>query len=251
MNYTIIIPARYASTRLPGKPLLNIKGKPMIQHVYERAKQTSAQSVIIATDDERIQKVAIGFGAQVCMTSSNHLTGTDRIAEVVEQLVLADNEIVVNLQGDLPGISPQVVEQVALNLYQQPQAAMATLCYPLQCQQDLLNPSVVKVVKDKLGFALYFSRASIPNTTHQQQNQTMTKQDSFQQHFGLYAYRASVIREYGKLPTCPLEQLESLEQLRLLWHGYKIHVGLALQPPPGEVNTPEDLAKMNDLVTEV
>ncbi len=246
MSFTVVIPARYGSTRFPGKPLANIKGRPMIQHVYERAIESGAESVIIATDDPRIGETAESFNAKVCYTASTHSSGTERIAEVIEKESIAAERIVVNVQGDEPFIPAQNIAQVAENLAQQPDLQMSTLCFPIDNKKEIENPNVVKVVFDHAGKAMYFSRAPIPYD-RSWVNNTQNMQAAYYRHIGIYAYRAKFVGEYLGLPVSQYEQIESLEQLRVLYSGYGIHVDLACEAPPHGVDTPEDLAKLNAL----
>jgi 3-deoxy-manno-octulosonate cytidylyltransferase (CMP-KDO synthetase) len=251
MNFTVIIPARYASTRLSAKPLKDIAGKPMIQHVYERACESNAHQVIIATDDVRIEAVAKSFGAQVCMTSANHTSGTDRLQEVVANLGLADDEIVVNVQGDEPLIPAQVINQVAENLVAMTNASMATLSEPIHSFADFRNPNIVKVVADVDGRALYFSRAPIPwPRDHFAQANINTLPENFpaQRHIGIYAYRVGLLHKFVTWSPAPLEKIESLEQLRVLWNGQVIHIAEAVVAVPGGVDTEEDLQRIKLLL---
>ncbi|MDH3991977.1 MAG: 3-deoxy-manno-octulosonate cytidylyltransferase [Gammaproteobacteria bacterium] len=243
MSFTVVIPARYGSTRLPGKPLLDIAGKPMVQRVWEQASRSAASSLVIATDDTRIRDVAQGFGAQVCMTSSEHPSGTDRLQQVARELGWDDEQIVVNVQGDEPLIPPAVIDQVAANLATRPQAGMATLCEPLEKLEELLNPNAVKVVADREGMALYFSRAPIPwpRDAFAQSREAMPSEGQWQRHIGIYAYRTRFLHQYVTWEPAPLELLESLEQLRALYNGERIHVAPAVQPVPGGVDTQQDL----------
>lgn len=250
MGFHILIPARYASSRLPGKPLLDIGGKTMLQWVYERAQISGAQSVVIATDDPRIEEAAHGFGAEVCMTSADHRSGSDRLAEAVTLLGYGDDEIVVNLQGDEPLMPPVLLRQVAESLEEHRDAAVATLCTRIHTAADLFDPHVVKVVSDSNGYALYFSRAVIPwdrdafaiTTTE------LPPQSEHFRHLGLYAYRTGFLKRYVRLAPCHLEQMESLEQLRVLWHGERIHVAEAAELPGPGVDTAEDLERVRRLV---
>jgi 3-deoxy-manno-octulosonate cytidylyltransferase (CMP-KDO synthetase) len=255
MEYTIVIPARYASTRFPGKPLADILGKPMIQQVYERAIKSQASQVVIATDDTRIEEAALSFGAQVCMTSSDHLSGTDRLQEVVEQLGLPDDHIVVNVQGDEPLIPPAVIDQVAKNLAQNSQASIATLCEPIKALEDLLNPNVVKVLNDNTGLALYFSRAPIPWPRDEFNQKKMPTQlpSGFEwlRHIGIYAYRVSLLNKYVTWDAAPMELTESLEQLRAMHYGERIHVAKALEEMPAGIDTPEDLERLVNHLTSL
>lgn len=249
LTFFVVIPARYASTRLPAKPLRDIHGKPMLQHVFERAQASGALRVMIATDDRRIEQAAHAFGAQVWMTDVQHASGTDRIAEVVRACELPDQTIVVNLQGDEPCMPPSLIRQVAQSLNAQPQATVATLCQMITEPADIFNPNVVKVVRDCAGFALYFSRAPIPwvrDTFHAQQG--VSGQAQHFRHIGLYAYRAAFLRSLTQMPLAPLESDEALEQLRVLYQGYKMYVAEAREPPGMGVDTLEDLEKIRALV---
>lgn len=245
--FHVVIPARYASTRLPGKPLLEIAGKPMIQHVHERAIESGAADVVIATDDSRISDVAAGFGARVCMTSPDHASGTDRIAETVRAAGWADDAVIVNLQGDEPLMPPVLLAQVADALASRPEADTATLAVPLDATDQLFDPNVVKVVRDRHGMALYFSRATIPwkrDLFRHDATPVATWTDGVLRHLGIYAYRAGFLTRYAELPVSPLEVHESLEQLRILWNGGRIVVALASATPPAGVDTRSDLAKV-------
>jgi len=257
MHFTVVIPARYASTRLPGKPLMEIAGKPMIQHVHANAQASGAAEVIIATDDERIREAAVGFGAKVCMTSPDHTSGTERIAEVVEVFWLNSQRIVVNVQADEPLLPPGLIQQVAMNLFHRPNADVATLCERITDGETLFESAAVKVVMDKDGFALYFSRAPIPwdrdyFTYHP--NSLLPDSDysvGYYRHIGIYAYRASFLSQYVAFPRCALEKTESLEQLRVLYQGGKIHVAEAQEPPGVGVDTPADLMRVQRAMTDM
>lgn len=238
MAFTVVIPARYQSSRLPGKPLVDIAGKTMIERVYSQACLAGAEHVIVATDDERIASVVRGFGGDVCMTSPDHQSGTERLAEVVELKNIAPDTIVVNVQGDEPLIPPQVIKQVASNLHHYA-APMATLGVNISDPEEVFNPNAVKVVTDKSGYAMYFSRASIPWDREHFATQQVIQ--PVLRHIGIYAYRAGFISTYLNWQPSPLEQIESLEQLRVLWHGEKIHVDVASVTPPAGVDTPADL----------
>jgi 3-deoxy-manno-octulosonate cytidylyltransferase (CMP-KDO synthetase) len=246
--FKVIIPARYASSRLPGKPLCEIAGKPMIQHVWERAQESGPAAVIIATDDERVRSVAEGFGAQVCITASEHRSGTERIAEVLERLGERDDAIVVNLQGDEPQLPGALIGQVASLLQMSENAAVATLYEPIPETAELFDPNVVKVVLDGRGFALYFSRAPIPwdrdAFTSWKEADPRSLGVTYYRHIGLYAYRAGALKQFAKLGPCPLETVERLEQLRFLYHGYRIRVAQAARPPGVGVDTPQDLERL-------
>ncbi len=244
MTYTVIVPARYASTRLPGKPLLDLGGKPMIQHVWERAVEAGADRVVIATDDERIVEVAQGFSAEVMLTRADHPSGTDRLAEVAERLALDDEHIIVNVQGDEPLIPSEVIDQVAANLAATTAASMATLCESIEDTQTLLDPNAVKVVFDRQGLALYFSRATIPWPRDHDWSDPQMPHGQWYRHLGIYAYRAGFLKRYQDWVPAELEQQECLEQLRALFQGERIHVAQACAPVPGGVDTAEDLAAL-------
>jgi len=248
MSFSVVIPARYASSRLPGKPLKDIAGKPMIQHVYERALESEAKEVVIATDDERIQKVAEEFGAKVVMTDPDHASGTDRLQEVVSKLNYYADDIVVNVQGDEPLIPPRVINQVAHNLAAEKDASIATLYEPIENIEDVFNPNIVQVVTDRNDFALYFSRAPIPYARDDfaKSKEQMPQGVSFKRHIGIYAYRVNLLNSFVKWDEAPIETTECLEQLRALWNGSKIHVALADEIPPGGVDTEEDLERVRD-----
>lgn len=244
MSFIVIIPARYASTRLPGKPLADIHGKPMVQHVAEKALQSGAERVIVATDDERVRQALLplvaGTGVEVCMTSQDHQSGTERLAEVCRHYGFAADTIIVNVQGDEPLIPPALIRQVADNLAGA-SAPMATLSVPVHTAAEAFNPNAVKVVTDKDGYALYFSRAPIPWERDRFAQSREAIGPWFQRHIGIYAYRAGVIERYVSWAPSQLEQVEALEQLRVLWYGEKIHVAEAIEAPPVGVDTPEDL----------
>lgn len=239
MAFVVVIPARYASSRLPAKPLADIAGKPMLQWVWQQATLSGASRVVIATDDERVAKVARDFGAEVLMTSTDHNSGTERLAEVVGTLGLPAETVVVNVQGDEPFIPPAIISQVAANLAGQQKARMATLSVPIHAVAEVANPNVVKVVTDQHGYALYFSRAMIPFDRDSRFGHELTQH--YRRHIGIYAYRAGFILDYVSWPVSTLEQIECLEQLRVLWQGEAIHVAAAAEVPPVGVDTPEDL----------
>jgi 3-deoxy-manno-octulosonate cytidylyltransferase (CMP-KDO synthetase) len=242
-TFTVLIPARYAATRLPGKPLRDLAGKPLIRHVYERACESGARRVVVATDDERVRDACAGFGAEVCMTAAQHPSGTDRLAEAARSLGFPEDEIVVNLQGDEPLMPPAVLAQVAANLQTRPDSSMATLCAPILADAELFNPNVVKVVTDRGGYALYFSRAPIPwhRDAFSAQPHRLPAQTSYFRHLGIYAYRCGFLARFVAWAPAPLERAEALEQLRVLWNGGRIHVDVASEIPPPGVDTPEDL----------
>ena len=240
----IIIPARYASTRLPGKPLADVAGQPLIQRVYARAREAQSQlaagdSIVVATDDERIRTAALGFGARVCMTRPDHASGTDRLAEVIAQLGIGDAEIVVNLQGDEPLMPAALIRQVATTLESHPDAVVATACHAIHDPSEFSNPNVVKVAFDRNGYALYFSRAPIPWP-----RESVSAPTHAYRHIGLYAYRAGFVRRFAGWPACELEWLEQLEQLRVLWNGERIAVCVADELPGPGVDTPDDLERV-------
>ena len=250
MGYTVVIPARYGSTRLPGKPLLEIHGKTMVQRVWEQAALSAAQRVVIATDDIRIVDVARAFGAQVCMTSTEHASGTDRLQQVVAELGLPADHIVVNVQGDEPLIPPAVINQVATNMGAHPQAGIATLCEEIHTIEDLTNPNVVKVVSDARDMALYFSRAPIPwaRDAFMQGQGAMPPTGTWYRHIGIYAYRTEFLHQFVSWPPAPQEQLESLEQLRALHNGVGIHVDRAVERVPAGIDTEGDLVLVRQLL---
>jgi 3-deoxy-manno-octulosonate cytidylyltransferase (CMP-KDO synthetase) len=244
MNVTAIIPARYASTRFPGKPLVDIAGKPMVQHVYERASEaTLVGDVVIATDDERIATVVKGFGGKVVMTSPDHETGTDRLAEVAAKL---DAEIIVNVQGDEPLIDPAMIDAAVAPLLKDRSVSMSTLKSRIVTRHDFFNPNVVKVVTDSRGFALYFSRSPLPHFRDVGDGVTdrlLAEHLHAYKHVGLYVYRREFLLAYNRLQQTPLEQAEKLEQLRVLEHGFRIQVVETAFESIG-VDTPEDLEKV-------
>lgn len=239
-DFVVVIPARYASQRLPGKPLREIAGKPMLQHVFDRANESGASEVIIATDDDRIAEAAASFGAKCSMTSANHQSGTDRLAEVARDAGWPEDTVVVNLQGDEPLMPPELIDQCA-SLLDDGKADVATLASPLQSESDFANPNIVKTILDKDGFALYFSRAAIPYSRTDDTDRLA--RESALHHHGIYAYRNAVLQKIVAAEQSPLELSEQLEQLRALSLGMKIKVGIpATRPGPG-VDTEEDLAE--------
>jgi len=244
----LVIPSRFASTRLPGKPLRLIAGKPMIQHVFERAQEAATElhfdEIIIATDDQRIKEICESFGAIVCMTSSAHKTGSDRLAEVVVMRHWADDTIIVNLQGDEPLTPTSILKQVAENLANNTDASIATLATPLSHKNEYNDINIVKVVADKNGMALYFSRAPIPF----QRDEEHSVEDFALRHIGVYAYRAGYLKKFAKMDACDIEKLEKLEQLRAMWHGAKIHVAVAHELPGHGVDTEADLKAVEEIL---
>ena len=243
MTFRIVIPARYASARLPGKPLLDIGGKPMIIRVAEQAAKTSAAEIVIATDFAKIIEVAAQHKFKAVMTRLDHASGTDRIAEVAQKRGWADDDIVVNVQGDEPLIDPNLIEEVALLLAAKPQAVMATACHAIDDEASLLNPNVVKVVMDGAGYALYFSRAPIPYP----RDEVYKNHIQAFRHIGIYAYRVGFLKQYVNLTVSNLEKIESLEQLRVLHHGYKIAVAVTQNAPATGVDTQADLEAVRAL----
>jgi len=239
--FKVVIPARYASERLPGKPLRDIAGKPMLQHVYERGLESDAGQVVIATDDERIEKVAEAFGAIVCMTGAHHQSGTDRIAEVAEKLGWADDQVIVNLQGDEPMMPAELINQCAA-LLDDPNVDVATLASPLEEAADLRNPNIVKVVTDDEGNALYFSRASIPHSRTPDTDDLAVR--TARHHHGIYAYRSAILRQIVAAPPTALENCERLEQLRALSLGLRIKVGSPARRPGPGIDTEQDLEEV-------
>jgi 3-deoxy-manno-octulosonate cytidylyltransferase (CMP-KDO synthetase) len=245
-SFHAVVPARYASTRLPGKPLADIAGKPMVVRVMERAQASGAQSVWVATDHLDVDAAVKACGGQVLMTRPDHPSGTDRLAEVVETLGWADDTIVVNVQGDEPLIDPAVVAAVAQALADDPAASIATAAHPIHDAAEFFNPAVVKVVCDAAGNAMYFSRAPMPwaRDAFAAGRERLPGSLGALRHVGLYAYRVSFLRRYAELSASPLESIEMLEQLRALWHGYRIRVITLDSAPPAGVDTPEDLARV-------
>lgn len=249
MTFKVVIPARYASSRLPGKPLLDIAGKPMVVRVAEQAVASGAEEVVIATDHERIRDVVEQHGYSVVMTRADHVSGTDRIAEVVELRGWAGDAIIVNVQGDEPLIEPTLIQDVANNLASHPEASMATACHSLHDTPSILNPNIVKVVLDNQGHALYFSRAPIPYPRDAfAANQDVPNDMPIYRHIGIYAYRAQFLNAYAALKPAAIEQFESLEQLRVLWHGYKISVQVTQKAPASGVDTEADLAYVRSVL---
>ncbi|HEU4373938.1 MAG TPA: 3-deoxy-manno-octulosonate cytidylyltransferase [Telluria sp.] len=244
MMFTVIIPARLASTRLPGKPLADLGGKPMVVRVAERAAKSGASRIVVATDHADIAAACAAHGIEVCMTRADHPSGTDRIAEVARALNLAPDEVVVNLQGDEPLIDPALLAACAGRIAGD--TPMSTCAHPITDAADVFNPNVVKVVLDKFGRALYFSRAAIPwhRDAFAQSQQTLPAGDAPLRHIGLYAYSNAFLQVYPGLEPAPLESVEALEQLRVLWHGYPIAVHITDAAPAAGVDTPDDLARV-------
>lgn len=249
--FIAIIPARYASTRLPGKPLVDIAGKPMVIWVAERALASGATRVIVATDHLEIHKVVESHGIEVLMTDARHVSGTDRIAEVVSILGLRNEEIIVNVQGDEPLIDPNLIATTALALQQSSSAVMSTACHLIEHDDDWLNPNIVKVVLNKLNHALYFSRAAIPYPRDRDEKIMQLKRHSTYRHIGLYAYRAHFLNTYAKLIPANIERIESLEQLRVLYEGYQIAVNIASSSPAPGVDSPADLEEVRSIISKL
>ncbi|MEQ1740331.1 MAG: 3-deoxy-manno-octulosonate cytidylyltransferase [Methyloglobulus sp.] len=250
LRFKVVIPARYASTRLPGKPLLNIAGKPMIAHVCARAQQAGAEDVVVATDDERILQAVTDLGMQAVMTRPDHQSGTERIAEVAELCGWAGHEIIVNLQGDEPLIPPEIIKELAAVLDGQQQAGIATLAAKILDFEEIFNPNAVKVVLNKDGYALYFSRAPIPwdRDGFAKQPKHVSEKMPYYRHIGMYAYTVDFLKRYCQWESSVLETVESLEQLRILWQGEAIRVKVVDKAPAAGVDTAEDLARVEGLM---
>ncbi len=244
-DFKIVIPARYESIRLPGKPLIDINGKPMIQCVHEAAVNAGASEVIIATDSSLIGMAAEEFGAAVCMTSKDHMSGTDRLCEVVETLGWTDETVVVNLQGDEPLTPPAIINQVAVNLKNNEQAGCATL-YTGLTHEEATDPNIVKVVTDANGLAMYFSRSVIPYI--RDPDDSAISELMYKRHIGLYAYDVALLKKFRTMEACELEHAEKLEQLRLMWYGIRIHAAQAVSIPGRGVDTPEDLGRVRAVI---
>lgn len=250
LRFKVVIPARYASTRLPGKPLLNIAGKPMIAHVCEKAQQAGAEEIVVATDDDRIMQTVTDLGIRAIMTRPDHQSGTERIAEVAERCGWAGDEIIVNLQGDEPLIPPETIQELAAVLDGQQQAGIATLAAKIIDFEEIFNPNAVKVVLDQAGYALYFSRAPIPwdRDRFVGQNKHVSEKMPYYRHIGMYAYTVDFLKRYCKWKPSVLETVESLEQLRILWHGEAIRVKIVDKTPAAGVDTAEDLVRVEELM---
>ena len=246
LDFLVVIPARLGSSRLPRKPLADIGGKPMVIRVAERAKESSAHSVVVATDSPEILAVCDEHRIECLLTSADHPTGTDRIAEVAQLLKLPPNALVVNVQGDEPLIPLALINQVAQTLADNAQCAISTVAVPITEKSEIDNPNVVKVVLNRAGEALYFSRAPIPYVRDAQ----LEKKIEHLRHLGIYAYRADFLQAYARLDPAPQEQVEALEQLRALWNGYRIAVHIASEAPPAGIDTPEDLERVRQLISK-
>ena len=251
VRFKVVIPARYASTRLPGKPLLELAGKPMIAHVCEKAQQAGADEVVVATDDERIINVAASLGLKALMTRPDHQSGTERIAEVAESCGWDGQDIIVNLQGDEPLIPPDLIRALAEALADQQQAGIATLAAPMAGQEDIFNPNAVKVVLDQNDYALYFSRAPIPwdRDGFAQAPPQVSGRQTYYRHIGMYAYTAAFLKRYCAWGPSTLETIESLEQLRILWYCERIKVKIVETVPQAGVDTPEDVLRVERFLT--
>ena len=241
MRFHVVIPARYASTRFPGKPLADLAGKPMVVRVCERAARSGAAGVHVATDDKRIFDVVKAHGHRAIMTRAEHASGTDRLAEAAHKLKLAERDIVVNVQGDEPLIAPALIAQVARALSSRRKASVSTACHAIHDEAALASPNVVKVVLDAEGYALYFSRARIPYPRE--------AGAPCYRHAGIYGYRVGFLKKYARLKPAPLEKSEALEQLRVLWHGYRIAVAVSETEIPPGVDTPQDLEAVRRMIS--
>jgi 3-deoxy-manno-octulosonate cytidylyltransferase (CMP-KDO synthetase) len=246
MKFIVVIPARYASSRFPGKPLADVGGKPMVVRVAGQAKKSGAAKVIVATDDARIAEAVQSHGYDVMMTRRDHATGTDRLAEVVSRRKLAQRSIVVNVQGDEPLVAPSLIRKVAENLALHREAAIATACHPITDSADLTNPNVVKVVLDNAGLALYFSRAPIPyaRDAHAAGITSIPRGLPVYRHLGIYAYRASFLLAFKRMKPAAIERFEALEQLRALACGFRISVAITRNAPHPGIDTPQDLERV-------
>jgi len=241
LKFHVVIPARYASTRFPGKPLADLAGKPMVVRVCERAAKSGAAGVHVATDDKRIFDVVKAHGHRAIMTRADHASGTDRLAEAAQKLKLAERDIVVNVQGDEPLVAPPLIAQVARVLASKRKASVSTACHAIHDEAALASPNVVKVVLDAEGYALYFSRARIPYPR--------AAGAPCYRHAGIYGYRVGFLRKYARLKPAPLEKSEALEQLRVLWHGYRIAVAISETEIPPGVDTPQDLEAVRRMIS--
>ena len=251
LQFKVVIPARFASTRLPGKPLLDIAGKPMIAHVCERAQEAGAEEIVVATDNEQIQAAVTALGIRVVMTNPNHQSGTERIAQVARLCGWASDQIIVNLQGDEPLIPPALISEVAQALANQKLAGIATLAAKIESAEEIFNPNAVKVVLNKLSYALYFSRAPIPwerDSFKSVAGEPSGKID-YLRHIGMYAYTVGFLERYCAWESSTLETIEALEQLRILWHGEAIAVSVVDKTPQAGVDTPEDLARVAQILS--
>ena len=245
-EFLVVVPARLGSTRLPRKPLADIDGKPMVIRVAEQAKKSFAHSVVVATDSTEIQAACDAHRVECLLTNAEHPTGTDRLAEVAQLLKLPANALVVNVQGDEPLIPPELINQVAQTLADHMECAISTVAVPIEDAAEIQNPNVVKVILNRHGEALYFSRSPIPFV----RDTEMLNKTQYLRHLGIYAYRTEFLQAYSRLEPAPPEQAEALEQLRALWNGYRIAVHTALETPPAGVDTPEDLARVRGIFAQ-
>jgi len=249
--FSVIIPARLASTRLPNKMLADIGGKPLIYHTWRNACASKATKVIIACDDQQIFKACTEFGADVVLTSKDHTSGTSRLAEACRKLKLADDTLIVNVQGDEPLLPPAFINQVAQNLAEHQAASIATLAHKIDVASDLFNPNIVKVSTNKNGFALTFSRSALPwdRDDFAYSKNTLPLNFTWLRHIGIYAYTAKFVQTYAELAPCALEDCEKLEQLRALWHGYQIHVAVSKTVPSAGVDSIDDLIRVRGILS--
>lgn len=249
--FKVVIPARLGSTRLPNKVLREVQGKPVVRHVWEAARKSGAEEIVIATDSEPVLEACRGFGADARMTSAKHNSGTDRVNEIARQAGWPANTVVVNLQGDEPLMPAELIRQTAQLLMDDSEAHIASLCHPLHTVEEWLNPNVVKLVMDRRGYALYFSRAPIPwKRDGASREQPRLPENLAFRHIGLYAYRVAALAEFSELSPAPLEDCEALEQLRALTHGFRIKMGVTHNPPPRGVDTEEDLQAVIALLAQ-
>jgi len=249
-SFKVVIPARLGSTRLPNKVLREVHGKPVVRHVWEAARMSGAEEVVVATDSQQVLDACRSFGADARMTEATHNSGTDRVNEIARQAGWPANTIVVNLQGDEPLMPADLVRQAAQLLADDAEAHIASLCHPLHALEEWLNPNIVKLVMDRRGYALYFSRAPIPwKRDGSSREQPRMPEGLAFRHIGLYAYRVAALAEFSELPPAPLEDCEALEQLRALTHGFRIKMGVTHNPPPRGVDTEEDLQAVIALLT--
>jgi len=246
MTFTVIIPVCYHSSQIPGKPLVELGGKPMIQHVYERARESGADDIIIAADDERIKETAESFGAEVCMTSAHHASGTERISEVANIMEFEDDEIIINVQGNEPLVPPSVIHHVATDITGHDVIKMCTVVKPITDSKQLFDPNIVKVAINRRGFVLYFGRAPIPweREHFSDLSQAVKPVGEHYAHVGIYGFRAGFLREYIAWEPCEMEKLEGLEQLRVLWHGGRVHALVTQDVIPPGVRTQADVDYM-------
>lgn len=248
MAFCVLVPARMASTRLPDKPLADIAGKPMVVRVAERARQSAAQRVVVATDSADVMRACAQHGVEAVLTRADHPSGSDRLAEACELLALDGDDLVVNVQGDEPLIEPALIDAVAALLEQRPEASMSTAAHAIASSEEFRNPNVVKVVMDAAGLALYFSRAPIPWWRDGAARAADALPEPLPlRHIGIYGYRAGFLRRFPKLAQSPMETIEALEQLRAMWHGHRIAVHVTPFAPGPGIDTPQDLERVRRL----